>query len=385
MECSSKVPKGDNTNLPVRAAPQSSKSSTTGDYNTDLPVRAAPQSSTPKGDNTTLPTRAAPQSSTTRRTDIPIPQDTPSCSFSKQATTYPTDDMVDETSQASPTSALQFSSIACKTSGNSNSRSSLSDRETEDDDNAPITRKVLRDIITAEIGSALKNLTLEQRQLGEIVNNFQQAIISFNGKFEDLKATLDDKSDKIDKLEKENLVLRESVLHLTQRINSSEQHARASNIEIQCVPENKSENLVSSILHLSQEIKCDVSDADITHCTRVAKKNPDSIRPRSILVKFCNPRKRDSFLAAALKYNRTHPKNRLNSRHLGSTLDKQQPVYVVEQLSPEIKSLHAATRARAKLLGYKFVWVRSGRIFIKKAEETDRILIDSVDKLDSLQ
>lgn len=336
-ECRSKIPKSDNTNIPVRPVQQSAG-------RTGIPIRPGHQQAAAPGRGKTQVQIAA--------------------------------------SSSTPRNSSLISDITT-TSGNYGAHSD--DQEIDDvDGNAPITRKVLQNIIAQEIGNTLKCVALEQRQLREVVDSFQQAISFFSSRYDELKATVDEKTEKIDRLEKDNISLRESLQNLTKRVNISEQHSRASNIEIQCVPENNSEKLVTSILKLSEEIKCDIVDADIAHCTRVAKKNPDNTRPRSILVKFNNPRLRDSFLAAATKYNRTHPKNRLSSRHLGSSTVKPQPIYVVEHLSAELKSIHAATRARARELGYKFVWVRNGRIFIKKSEESNRIFIDSAEQLDSL-
>lgn len=88
-------------------------------------------------------------------------------------------------------------------------------------------------------------------------------------------------------------------------------------------------------------------------------------------MKLNTPLLRDEFIAAAIKFNRSHHQDRLNTTHLGATADKAQPIYVVEHLSADNKSLHAAARARAKELGFRFVWVRNGRIFMKKSEDSD--------------
>lgn len=57
---------------------------------------------------------------------------------------------------------------------------------------------------------------------------------------------------------------------------------------------------------------------------------------------------------------------------MGIAGDKS-PVYVCEHLSPANKALHAAARIRSRELGYKFVWVRNGHIFMRK-DETSRFI-----------
>ncbi|KOB74078.1 Zinc finger DNA binding protein [Operophtera brumata] len=254
---------------------------------------------------------------------------------------------------------------------------------TEEDDDFPLTGKALRAIINQEISSKLSTILLEQKNLREVVDGFQQNISFLSEKYDELKSALEEKSEKIASLEKKNNVLQESVQNLTKRLNNTEQHARANNIEVQCVPENKSENIINTVLNIGKVIKSNIKDADIAHCTRIAKKDSDSNRPRSILVKFNTPRLRDAFLASAIKFNRSQPENRLNTSHLGAT-DKPLPIYVVEHLSADNKSLHAAARARAKELGFRFVWVRNGHIFMRKSEDSDRIFVDNAEKLKEL-
>lgn len=255
---------------------------------------------------------------------------------------------------------------------------------TAEDDDIPLTGKALRAIINQEVSSKLSTILSEQKNLRELVDGFQQTISFLSERCDELKSALEVKSEKIATLERKNIVLQESIQNLTKRVNNTEQHARANNIEVQCVPENKSENVINTVLSIGKAIKSNIKDADIAHCTRIAKKDSDSNRPRSILVKFNTPRLRDAFLAAAIRFNRSQPQNRLNTSHLGATADKAQPIYIVEHLSADNKSLHAAARTRAKELGFRFVWVRNGRIFMKKSEDSDRIIVDNAEKLKEL-
>lgn len=119
-------------------------------------------------------------------------------------------------------------------------------------------------------------------------------------------------------------------------------------------------------------------------CTRIAKRDTSNPRPRSVLERS-SPRLRDTFLAACVNYNKANSKAKLNSSHLGISMDKPTQIYVTEHLSPENKALHAATRTRAKELGYKFVWTRNGRIFIKKDESSPAIVIGDREKLNLLE
>ncbi|CAH2090658.1 unnamed protein product [Euphydryas editha] len=60
------------------------------------------------------------------------------------------------------------------------------------------------------------------------------------------------------------------------------------------------------------------------------------------------------------------------------------PVFIQEHLSPQNKALHAAVRIRAKEKGYKYVWVRSGKIFVRKSEDSGYLFIRNMVDLNKL-
>lgn len=132
----------------------------------------------------------------------------------------------------------------------------------------------------------------------------------------------------------------------------------------------------------------DISESHIHHVTRTAKIKSTNTRPRSVVVQFSSPRVRDTFLAASIKYNKSkHVKDeKLNSKLLGIG-GKTENIYVVEHLSPSNKALHAAARQRGKEMHYKYVWVRNGKIFMRKTDDSDYKYIrdqETLDKLDKV-
>ncbi|XP_064072497.1 uncharacterized protein LOC135193538 [Vanessa tameamea] len=162
-----------------------------------------------------------------------------------------------------------------------------------------------------------------------------------------------------------------------------EQHSRDCNLEIQCVPEHKSENLSSIVHQLASVVSFDLHDNDIVNFHRVAKRNTESKRPRSIIVKLSTPRKRDNFLAAVKVFNKNNPQSKLNSSHLGIASGKEQ-IYIMEHLSPDNKRLHAAARLAIKEKKYEYVWIRSGRIFVRRNDTSPAVLIKNFDSLKQL-
>ncbi|KOB77350.1 Uncharacterized protein OBRU01_04366 [Operophtera brumata] len=139
--------------------------------------------------------------------------------------------------------------------------------------------------------------------------------------------------------------------------------------------EKNSENIISIVQNISDS---DIKDENIFRCSRVAKLNPKTTRPRSIVVQFNSPRVRYTFLASSIKFNKSSPNNRLR------LTGEKTPIFVVEHLSTSNKALHSAARSAARESGYKFVWVRNGRIYMGKIETSECKLIKKIESLNNL-
>ncbi|XP_050680895.1 uncharacterized protein LOC126976554 [Leptidea sinapis] len=222
-------------------------------------------------------------------------------------------------------------------------------------------RKELQNIIHEVLASELQPLK-EQLQLLEDSNTL------LNNQYKELLEVVSNKTKEIGALCTEKEILNVTVNDLQQRLSSMEQFARQSNVEIVGIPEHRNEDTNKSIKEICNVVGFSLpSPQDIIFTTRVAKINRESKRPRNLVCQFSNKLVRDNFLAAIINYNKSHKDNKLSSSLLGIT-GSSVPVYVNEHLTPANKSLHAETRKLAKSNGYKFVWVRSGKIFVRKEE-----------------
>lgn len=185
-------------------------------------------------------------------------------------------------------------------------------------------------------------------------------------------------------LREENVKLTDNIKELSSKMNIIEQHARECNLEIQCLPEHPRENLVNTVLQLGKVISCPLEEKDVLSCTRVAKSNPKSTRPKTVIVKLPSPRMRDSMLACCLKYNKAHSKDKLNSSLLGLAGNRVQ-IFLSEHLSPSNRSLHAQARLLRKDGNYKYLWVRNGRILVRKNDESPVLWIRNSEMLQELK
>lgn len=190
---------------------------------------------------------------------------------------------------------------------------------------------------------------------------------------------------KIDELKHENQTLRAQYDDLQKRLCAVEQQSRACNLELHCVPENRAENLVNLSMQLSSSVKGGLSESNILAVHRVTKVNKESQRPRSIVLKLSSPRCRDTLLAAVKIYNKANPNDKLNSSHVGIGGEAKKYIFVSEHLPYAMKQVHAATRIFAKENGFKFVWVRNGRVYIRKNEHSQGHIISDTSFLNRLK
>lgn len=261
---------------------------------------------------------------------------------------------------------------------------------------APVTesevRTIVEDVMEDKMETFLTKITLNMRMmlnaelksLREEIKDVRESVSFISHQYEEILREHKEDKQKIKELQESNNSMSSAMKDMSTRLNTLEQQTRASNLEIQCVPQKKNENLINIVTKLGKVINSEVKEEEISHCTRVMKSNSNNNRPKSIIVQFITPRLRDSFLAATINFNRSKSAaEKLNTLHLGFDGDKA-PIYVTEHLSLANKALHAATRIKAKEKGYKHVWVRNGRIYVRKTDFTQYILIKDTDSLNKL-
>lgn len=251
-------------------------------------------------------------------------------------------------------------------------------------------RGIIEEVMQSQLDRLLEKMNLNMKMLlNQELNSMREEIAGYRKSVEFMSEKYDDiiKEKKVIKeevkaLQSKNIEMSTVIKDMTNRINTLEQHARAQNVEIQCVPQTKNENLIDIIKQLGTTIKCETKEENILHCTRVMKANNNNERPKSIVVQFNTPRFRDTFLASVITFNKSKPVGeKLNTTHAGIKGAKS-PIFVSEHLSVSNKALHAATRIKAKEKGYKYVWIRGGRIFVRKTDDSDIKVIRDKDSLD---
>lgn len=227
-------------------------------------------------------------------------------------------------------------------------------------------------------------MTTEMSKLiSELKDEFTKTTDFIMNEVKDLKQEITTKDKIIQTLQNDQILLKNEMSVIRGRFNVLEKLSRDRNIEVQAVPENRNENVVSLLKELCNTIKYPISDSDIQSCRRVAKMDSSSKRPRNIVVTLSSPRIRDEIISTTHRYNKEHKQNKLNSHHIGLTGECHQ-IYVTEHLSPETKQLYAAVRRFAKGNNYTYSWVKYGQIYLRKTDRTDAIQVKNLEMLSSL-
>lgn len=228
-------------------------------------------------------------------------------------------------------------------------------------------------MVRAEVGCVVQ----------EIKNDLNNATDFFASEQESLKAQIARRDATIKILEADCERVHGDLYRLTNRLSAMEKTTRSYNVELQSVPETRNENVMLLFKKLCEVVSFSIEDNSILSCRRVAKMDNTSKRPRNILVTLSSPRLKDSLLSAVQRFNKAHPKDTLNSRHLGITIHTEK-IYAVEHLSPECKQLFAAARKFARDKQYKYVWAKYGRVYLRKDDKSGSIYVKNNDTLMNL-
>lgn len=255
-----------------------------------------------------------------------------------------------------------------------------------------LIRNIIEDTMAKELNDFMSKFTTsitslmnnELKLIKDDISEFKVSLNFISDQVDELVRDRKSDSQMIVELKNENSAMKSTINDLQAQVNYLEQQARANNVELQCVPEKSNENLINIISNLSNAVNCNIKADEIANCSRIAKINRNNDRPRSIVIQLASPRVRDRLLAACISFNKSNPNRKLNTSHLGLT-GPEKPVFINEHLSPANKALHASARLRAKERGYKFVWIKNGKIFVKKDENSDLRLIKNTGSLEHIK
>ncbi|CAB3387060.1 Hypothetical predicted protein [Cloeon dipterum] len=229
--------------------------------------------------------------------------------------------------------------------------------------------------------------------------DLEAAINFLSAKYDDLLKTLAEQNTTIIELRKGmdrvNAKINEKdgvINQLTARVNTLEQSALSLVVEIHGIPRvSEQENLCESLRALADKIGApQLSSENVVDVYRMPGRTPRAggERPRTdppIVIKFKAASVRSAWLAGRRRLQQLRqdvnavpgPSTAATAAATPATRSEPRgapPVRIYEALTPYLKRLLYLTRGAATAKGYKFVWVRDGKIFARKSEENGALI-----------
>jgi hypothetical protein len=240
------------------------------------------------------------------------------------------------------------------------------------------------DPITSFIrGSLADDLTAIKEKVSNI-DDISKSLEFLSDEYDRLNKLCESNQEKLAEISADNVRLLERNKTLEYKINQMEQRQRKNNVEIQQVPESKTENVLEIAKKIGEVVGFPLKADDIHVCHRVQHQSGTVNRPRNIVVELPSSRLRDQFLQSVKAFNKKNPENKLNTSHLGPKYERKNPVFVVEHLSPYFKEIHAKARLLAKEKNIKYVWISGGKVLTRKNDSAPIIEIRNLESLKKL-
>ncbi|XP_046384872.1 uncharacterized protein LOC124155198 [Ischnura elegans] len=225
----------------------------------------------------------------------------------------------------------------------------------------------------------MKNeLKVTENNLGDSINKLYERLDDSVKIIEEQGKRLDRCYEQISALQNENVQLKKRVNDALSRCDDLEQRALVNSVEIHGVPFSAHENLTQVVCKIGTELGVEIKDEAIDFCYRYKSMSND--KPGGIHVKFVSQRtKEDILLKRRVKRN-------FSTRHLTleGTPPTDSPIYINESLCPGRRRLFSAAREAKKTKNYDFLWIRGGKIYLRKAEKHPAKLVLCMDDISKL-
>lgn len=215
-----------------------------------------------------------------------------------------------------------------------------------------------------------------EAELGKSVENCHNKIADLLTKIDEQSKTIQAYEGKFEIIIQENINLKTKVKTLESRLEEIEQYSRVNCLEINGVPEKKNENVFDIIKVVGNSLGVEIREEMVDACHRMGSRQDG--KSRGIIVKFTHRNVKEDVL------HKRKVKRNFNSHDINFTDSPTEVIYVNESLSPARRKILNAARALKREKGFTFVWVKNGRIFLRKNEGDPVIMATSVDQVASL-
>lgn len=217
--------------------------------------------------------------------------------------------------------------------------------------------------------------------LEKSIQEYKTSLEFFSTKMDDfhkfsgqITKTLKENSKDIRILKDESSEMKKYMLRLEEKIETLEQRARNTNVEITQVPETANEDIISIAVTVGEKLGIENPRQNIAAAHRLFSTRT----PKPIIVELTSKATRDNWVSK-FKQIKTLKASDIHNHF------PRHNIYVNENLTSQNKQLLFHTKTFAKNQKYNFVWIKDGKIFIRKEEKAKIIKIRSINDLEKLK
>ncbi|VVC31128.1 Hypothetical protein CINCED_3A020810 [Cinara cedri] len=210
-------------------------------------------------------------------------------------------------------------------------------------------------------------------------NNLTETVKFMSAKFDSFGTQLQELLSSVKQMREENQLLKEQnnknnneILLLVNRVNTLEQKALENCIEIVGVPEIKDENSVDTAKITISKLGVETT---VKNAFRVSSKVIN--KPRKLVAELSS---RQCSINIIINFKKVKPRGNTFHEKWG-----MEAIYINNYLSVFNRNLLLKTKAFAREAGFKFVWIKDSKVFIKKNEDQKAILIENETSLHKLK
>lgn len=200
--------------------------------------------------------------------------------------------------------------------------------------------------------------------LTESVNFMRGKFDNFGKQLQEIVSSLKEMRDENKVLKEHNIKLHNEISFLSNRVNILEQKAIENFIEIIGVPEFKEEDCLNTAKIMADKLGV---ESTVIKAFRVQSKTVN--KSRKLVVELtCH----QSSINAIICLKKQKPKGNMFHEKWGS-----EAIYVNNYLTQFNRNLHFKTKIFAREAGFKYVWFKDSKLFIKKNENSKAIHIEN--------
>lgn len=239
------------------------------------------------------------------------------------------------------------------------SKTSGSSAPSDDDDEIKTNETSVKSMIVALSKSMEANFKKMEGEINISLNSCHQKLDDNTAMLNIQQKLLEDQKELIISLQTENKRIKDELREVKNRCDNLEQEMRSSSLEIHGIEKKDGENIEEIVTNIAKALDVKIDTTMIQNCFRVKTNALNQASP--IMVNFMKKDYRNELLK-----NRRIKVN-FSTRHIEG-FNTDVPVYINESLTPLRRKLLAIARKNRSNLNWKYVWVRSGKIFCRKTD-----------------